>query len=106
MSAEEFVKGFFENKNEMLENCLNPNSNTMSAKLFHQLNLDSAQQAILKQAVDCLLTDTYYTILMGLEGEASIGHWQHHFKIYDESGIELTGGEIEAKAYEYFHGNR
>lgn len=100
------MQGFFESKNEMLESCLDERSNTISAKLFRQLNLDSAQQAILNQAVNCLLTDTYYTILMGLDGEASIGGWQHPFKIYDESGVELTGGEIEAKAYEYFHDNQ
>ena len=53
--------------------------------------------------MDGALTDMCYTILLGLDGEANIGGTQEMYKIYDESGSELTGGEIEAYAWEYFH---
>ena len=43
---------------------------------------------------------------MGLEGEAQIGERQESYKIEDENGNELTGGEIESYAWEYFHNNK
>ena len=37
-----------------------------------------------------------YTILLGLDGEASIGGIQQSYKIVDESGCEISNcGEIE-----------
>lgn len=45
-----------------------------------------------------------WTILLGLDGEASIGGIQQSYKIVDESGCEISNcGEIEEYAYEYFH---
>jgi hypothetical protein len=43
--------------------------------------------------------------LLGLDGEASIGDKQTMYKLFDEENNELTGGEIEVSAYEYFHNN-
>jgi len=60
----------------------------------------------LKKLIDTLLTDTFYTILLGLDGEASIGKKQTSYRIYDEKGHELTtSGKIEEYAYEYFQEN-
>ena len=46
----------------------------------------------------------FYSILLGLDGEHSIGNIQQTYKIYDEEGSLISDcGELEASAYEYFH---
>ena len=66
--------------------------------------LDSTQQEQLKDVIDSLLTDVFYTVLLGLDGESSIGNIQQTYKIYDEEGSLISDcGELEASAYEYFH---
>jgi hypothetical protein len=47
-----------------------------------------------------------YIILLGLDGEANIGGWQEPLKITDQEDNELTGGEIESLAWEYFHNDK
>ncbi|WP_369678599.1 hypothetical protein [Chryseobacterium sp. ERMR1:04] len=76
--------------------------------LFQQkLNLDKLQTEKLKEIVSHLLTDSFYTILLGLDGSASIGDNQESFKIYDEEDNLISeGGDLEGLAYEYFHENQ
>ncbi|WP_181858425.1 hypothetical protein [Winogradskyella arenosi] len=47
------------------------------------------------------MTDVFYTILLGLDGCASIGGIQETYELKDENGNQLNG-EIEGYAYEYF----
>jgi hypothetical protein len=50
-----------------------------------------------------VLTDTFYTLLLGLDGSASIGGIQQTYKIYGEDGKLISDcGEIEAEAAEAF----
>ncbi len=45
-----------------------------------------------------------YTILLGLDGSASIGNAQESFKIFDEDDNLISeGGDLEGIAHEYFH---
>ena len=61
----------------------------------------------LKDVIDTLLTDVFYSVLLGLDGESSIGNIQHTYKILDEKGNLISDcGELEASAYEYFHGGK
>ena len=53
--------------------------------------------------MDRLLNDVFYSILLGLDGECSIGNTQQTYKIYDEDGNLISDcGELELSAYEYF----
>ncbi len=52
--------------------------------------------------MDGTLTDIVCTILLGLDGCASIGGIQELYDLKDENGNQLSG-EIERYAYEYFH---
>ncbi|CUR47581.1 hypothetical protein BN2364_3140 [Alloalcanivorax xenomutans] len=55
--------------------------------------------------MDVALTDVFYTLLLGLDGSAGIGGIQEAYTIRDEQGNTLSGnGELEAAAYEQFHG--
>jgi hypothetical protein len=56
--------------------------------------------------LNSVLGDAFYKTLLGLDGEAQIGGRQENFRIEDENGEVLTGGEIEVFAHEYFHNNR
>jgi hypothetical protein len=70
------------------------------------LNLDKEQTEKFKNIISGLLTDTFYTILLGLDRAGSIGNNQTDYKIQDEDDNELSGGEIEGFAYEYFHDHK
>ena len=51
----------------------------------------------------CWIVCFYYTLLLGLDGEASLGNTQITYKLYDENGNLLNEcGELEAAAYRYF----
>ena len=102
MTPEELVKNFWLEKEYLLKAVLNEKSGLHSTTCFKDLNLDIDQTAQLKIALNALLTDAFYTILLGLDGTATIGSVQHDYKIYNDNGDELTGGDIEAYAYEYF----
>ena len=52
--------------------------------------------------LNSILRDTFYTILLGLDGCAAIGNYQQLYEIKDENG-NLISGEIDGYAYEYFH---
>lgn len=46
---------------------------------------------------------TNHNLLLGLDGEASLGNTQITYKLYDENGNLLNEcGELEAAAYRYF----
>lgn len=46
------------------------------------------------------MNEVFYTILLGLDGETSLGDVQMQYKVYDENGNEIDG--IESYAYESF----
>ncbi|PRD46153.1 EF-Tu C-terminal domain-related protein [Sphingobacterium haloxyli] len=73
---------------------------------FKISNLDDKGKERLRQILGGSLRDTLYTILLGLDGDASIGDNQTCYKLFDENDNELTGGEIDVAAYEYFHNNK
>jgi hypothetical protein len=99
MTNEEFVKHFYLEK----QNILNLNFETK----VKELDLDEIQTEKLKKTISNLLTDTFYTILLGLDGSASIGDSQETFKIYDENDNLISeGGDLEGHAYQYFHENK
>ncbi len=109
MTTEEFVRNFYLEKQNILTsnfNSLQEYRTQVSIKI-EQLNLDRIQTEKLKDIISDLLTDTFYSILLGLDGSASIGNSQESFKIYDEQGHLISeSGDMESYAYEYFHENK
>ena len=92
MKPKEFVENFKLEKDSLLREFINNQS----------MKLNNEQSEIMKQIINSALRDTFYTILLGLDGCASIGNNQELYEIKDENG-NLISGEIEAYAYEYFH---
>ncbi|MEL6626479.1 MAG: hypothetical protein AAFO96_07945 [Bacteroidota bacterium] len=102
MTPKEFVKGFYQEKEEALNLYTQDLSTTAVGILIQQLNLSPEQMPILRQILDGVMTDTMYGILLGLDGAASIGGEQEDYQIFDEEGNKLTGGNIEGYAFEFF----
>ena len=106
MTSDEFAKNFYIEKLNFLKSCFEEHPKHPSAvnAKIKEMALDSTQQEQLKDVVNTLLTDVFYSILLGLDGEHSIGDIQQTYKIYDEEGSLISDcGELEACAYEYFH---
>ena len=106
MTSDEFAKNFYIEKLNFLKSCFEEQPKYPSAvnAKIKEMALDSTQQEQLKDVIDTLLTDVFYSVLLGLDGEHSIGNIQQTYKIYDEDNNLISDcGELEASAYEYFH---
>ena len=106
MTSDEFAKNFYLEKLNFLKSCFEEHpkhTSAVNAKI-KEMALDDTQQEQLKEVIDTLLTDVFYSVLLGLDGEHSIGNIQQTYKIYDEDNNLISDcGELEASAYEYFH---
>ncbi|MGL1888631.1 MAG: hypothetical protein OCD76_19115 [Reichenbachiella sp.] len=105
MTPEQFVKNFHSEKMNLIEMYFQ-NGETGVSEQIAKLNLNDSQLSTLKSIISNILTDCLYTTLLGLDGAASIGDHQELYKITDEKGNELTGGDIESNAWEYFHNEK
>jgi len=104
MDVAEFVKAFANEKALQMTDYFSASPQTVTGTEIKSLNLSEDQTAVLKRAIDSCLTDTLYTVLLGLDGSAGIGGMQHTFKIYDEDNKLLSDcGDLEAEAYKQFH---
>ena len=101
MNTEELVKAFYTEKQDFLKEYLSENPESEVGQLIKSLNLTDEQNVIMEKVMNSTLTDVFYTILLGLDGCASIGGIQELYELKDENGNLLTG-EIDGYAYEYF----
>ncbi|MBL9168525.1 MAG: hypothetical protein JNN07_12350 [Verrucomicrobiales bacterium] len=105
MTTEEFVRGFKVEKDRLLKSYISGSTETAVSAHIRSMGLNTEQSDTMREVLDQALTDTFYTILLGLDGCARIGDaLQQGFKIQAEDGSEISsgGGAIEALAYEYF----
>ncbi|SDY11883.1 hypothetical protein SAMN05444411_1296 [Lutibacter oricola] len=102
MKTEELVKAFYTEKQDLLKEYLSENPETEVGQLIKSLKLTKEQSVVIEKIMNSTLTDVFYTILLGLDGCASIGGIQEMYELKDENGNQLNG-EIEGYAYEYFH---
>ena len=103
MNASEFVKYWKAEKDSSFELYTSGDENTQVSALIKKMQLSPEQKEMMASVIDAVLTDTYYSLLLGLDGAGSIGGMQKTFKILDESGSLVSDcGEIEAEAWEQF----
>ncbi len=105
MNTEEFVKAFYIEKQDFLKEYLSKNPESVVGQLIKSLKLTEQQTKIMEKIMNNSLTDVFYTILMGLDGSASIGGIQESYDLKDGKGNRLSG-DIEGHVYEYFQENR
>lgn len=105
MDAKEFVKLFRKEKDNAVKLYFSGEEDSAVSAAIADMKLTPEQNNRLKTMVDDILTDTYYSLLLGLDGCGSIGDDQITYKIYDEDDNLISDcGEIESEAYEQFHG--
>lgn len=102
MQLREFVLALREERDAMLASYTTPEPITHVGTLLQQASLTAAQRQTVIAAVDSALTDAFYTILLGLDGAASLGGTQQSYRVQDEAGTIISdgNGELEAMAYE------
>ena len=103
MTSAEFVACVAEEKEAMLALYLDPASGSAVARDIEDLRFTPTQKEDLKKILDEVLTDAFYTMLLALDGTASLGGNQQHYELRDQTGAILTG-DIEGAAWERFHG--
>ena len=105
MTAKKFARAVAAEKDALLKEYFAPRSTSAVAERIRALKLTPSQRRRLRGAIDGALTDLSYTLLVALDGEARLGTLpQQEFGLFDEGGRRLTGGELEAAAWEVFHG--
>lgn len=108
MTGEEFVRLCFAEKEAMLQEYCVPESETKVSALLRELLPAGADREKLREMLDTVMTESWYTMLLALDGSASLGGTQMTYQIHDEDGNVLNEcGELEAAAWEVFmeHGN-
>lgn len=106
MTPENFAKEFYKEKKKSVDLYFDFEKRTGVSELIKSLNLDDKGNERIRQIINGILTDTLYTILLGIDGATTIGENQELYKLLDEKGKEITGGEIEVEAWEYFQNNK
>jgi len=97
MNAKQFVSGWRQEKETFL------NDAYLTDKL-REVGLPPEQLKPFKRAVDAILTDSMYSLLLGLDGAAAIGSIQQPYVVSTVNGqvISHGDGELEAQAWRIF----
>jgi hypothetical protein len=109
MTAEEFVKNFYKERKRIINDSFDFDKELKSyvTTRIQDLKLNEEDSEKFRHIISALLTDTFYGILLGLDGSANIGERQETYKITAEDNIVISErGDIEAEAYETFCANR
>lgn len=101
MKSEEFVKNFYNEKQNILESYLQ-NQDSLVHRKIANLDLSANKRDKVNEILDDVLNDVFYSILLGLSGGASIGNTQIDYKIFDEDNNQIDSLELEEHAWSYF----
>ncbi len=103
MTAKEFVQAAKEEKQNTMSIYFSAGSETKAGQMIQELINMGVPKESLFQLVDNILNENYYSLMLALDGETSLGGIQMMYKLFDEDGNELTGsGDIESEAFEQF----
>jgi hypothetical protein len=106
MTPAEFVTHWRMEKNDLLALFMGAGSKTLVSQKISSMGLTEQQTSALRDVLDLALTDTFYTLLLGLDGASSIGGVQHGYRVLDEDGILICGdGCVIAEAYAQLQAN-
>lgn len=101
MTAEEFVNNCYKEKQEILKIYFDKEKETqVGNQIKNIVSKGSILNDEVKGLVNSVMNEVFYTILLGLDGETSLGDIQMQYKVYDENDNLLDG--IESYAYDSF----
>lgn len=76
MDGKEFVANWSALKAELLAAFMAPDAASAVAAQIQEMGLSAEQTVQLRNVLNTVVRDTMYTLLLGLDGEASIGNIQ------------------------------
>lgn len=100
MTAEEFVNNCYKEKQEILKIYFDSKKETQVGNQIKSIVSKGISNDEVKELLDSVLNEVFYTILLGLDGETSLGDVQMQYRLYDENDNLLDG--IESYAYDAF----
>lgn len=100
MSAEEFVKNCYKEKENMQKIYFDKEKETYVGEQINNIISKGVSTDEIKELIDSVMNETFYTVLLGLDGEASLGDTQMQYKLYDDKDNLIEG--IENSAYDVF----
>lgn len=103
MNSEQFVNSLKKEKEILLSDFFN-NPNSAVFQYIQAIELSSEQEVKVRQAFSLALSDSFYTLLLGLAGEASLGGVQENYEIACQKN-KLDTDEIAEFAWECFQKN-
>lgn len=105
MQPLDFVTGCKQARDELLALHLHPEITTLVGRYLAEAKLNAEQRRAVEAALAAAVTDSFYTLLLGLDGATSLGDTQQNYRILDEDGqlISVGNGELEGEAYCQFH---
>ena len=105
MGPKEFAAACREERDALLSSFTDLSGETTVAAHLAPAGLTPSQRDQVFAAIDAALTDAFYTLLLALDGSASLGGSQRSFVLTDESGEIVANGDgrLEAAAWDVFH---
>lgn len=100
MIAEEFVKNCYKEKENMQKIYFDKEKETYVGEQIKNIVSKGISYEEVKELIDSVMNETIYTILLGLDGETSLGDTQIQYKLFDENDNLIEG--IESSAYDTF----
>ena len=106
MDASLFAKAAREEKDAMLANYLG-STDSVAGEQIAKLKDAGASDELLKEVFDSVLTDCFYNILLGIDGQmpiGSLGERSYRLLAPDSTVIANASGTLAEAAYEAFYG--
>lgn len=102
MTTEEFVQGFYRERQYQLQLTLDWLAQADGAAAIQHVKLAGGQTITVQDLLETVLTNAFYSMLLGLEGSASIGGHQNRYEVRDPAGNSLNDGDLGGYAWQYF----
>jgi len=100
MTAEEFVKNCYKEKENMQKIYFDKETEKYVGEQIKNIVSKGVSYEEVKELIDSVMNETFYTMLLGLDGETTLGDVQMQYKLFDENDILIEG--IESSAYDTF----
>ncbi len=104
MQVVDFVNGTKTERDALALSYAAANSSSAVGDLLAEANLSDAQREKVVSALEQALTDAFYTMLLALDGAASLGTTQQSYRLIGEDGMPVSEGDgsLEAAAFNAF----
>jgi hypothetical protein len=107
MNANKFAQSCAQEKSDLLARYFTPTTESAVGVAIASLKLSPEQRDVMKAILDAALTDAFYTMLLAIDGGASLGGKQESYRLIDSEGNLIAGqGVLEAAAWQHFQNAR